>query len=164
MEKDKRYINLKFAFKESLNHSFMLAGCYVVVFAIARVLGYAELTELRFINYIIAFFISYDAIKKVYIRNYNRIEYFTGLLIGIVTATLGQFWYSVLFYLYLKIDQPFASALLKQIPQNIIAPEFSTAVLLFSEGFGLSAIIGLALMQYFKSKQGRWARTAESAM
>src|SRR5690349_13371310 len=124
---ERAYVNLKFALRESLQHSFILTGCYIAVFAIARIFGYAQFTELRFLNYIIAFFVSYDAIKKVYVRNYNKIEYFTGLSIGIVTATLGQLWYAVLFFLYLKLDHSFAVELLKQIPQNIIAPEFSTA-------------------------------------
>jgi len=162
METRKRtYEILKYAFYESRKHSFILTACFIIIFAIARILGYAGLTEIRFVNYVVAFFVSYDAIKKVYVRNNYQVEYFTGLLIGIVTVILGQLWYSILFFIYLKIDPAFMNELLKQIPQNIITPAFSTAVLLFLEGFGLSPIISLALMQYFKSKQGRWAHTTE---
>ena len=156
--REKTYHILKYAFYESRIHSVFLTGSFITVFALARILGYAELTEIRFINYVIAFFVAYDAIKKVYIRNGHQVEYFTGLSIGIATIVLGQLWYSILFFIYLKIDPEFTIRLLKQIPQNIIAPAFSTAVLLFLEGFGLSPVISLALMQYFKSKQGRWAR------
>jgi hypothetical protein len=158
-KKEKTYKTLRFAFYESRKHSFILTACFIIVFLIARILGIAELTEIRFVNYVIAFFVCYDAIKKVYIRNNNEVEYFTGLSIGIITVILGQLWYSILFFIYLKIDYVFANELLKQIPQNIISPVFSTAVLLFLEGFGLSPVISLALMQYFKSKQGRWAHT-----
>jgi hypothetical protein len=160
-QRERTYKALKYAFYESRKHSVILTGCFILVFAIARILGYAGFTEIRFVNYVIAFFVSYDAIKKVYIKNNYEVEYFTGLLIGVATVTLGQLWYSILFYIYLKIDYTFANELLKQIPQNIISPVFSTAVLLFSEGFGLSPIISLALMQYFKSKQGRWVNTTE---
>jgi len=158
MKQERTYQILKYAVYESRKHSFILTTCFVLVFAFARILGYAEFTEIRFVNYIIAFFVSYDAIKKVYIKNDYEVEYFTGLFIGIATVVQGQFWYSILFFIYLKIDHSFATELLKQIPQNIIVPEFSTAVLLLLEGLGLSPIISLALMQYFKSKQGRWAR------
>src|SRR5882724_1327406 len=121
-EKERTYKNLRYAIYESRKHSFLLTICFVLVFAFARISGYAEYTEIRFVNYVIAFFVSYDAIKKVYIKNNYKVEYFTGLLIGIVTVTLGQFWYSILFFIYLKIDHVFTTELLKQIPQNIIVP------------------------------------------
>jgi hypothetical protein len=158
-ERERTYKILRYAFYESRKHSLILTASFIVVFAIARVLGFAAITEIRFVNYMIAFFVSYDAIKKVYIKNAHKVEYFTGLLIGVATVIMGQFMYSVLFFIYLKIDHAFMIELLRQIPRNIVSPEFSTAVLLFLEGFGLSPIISLALMQYFKSTQGRWAHT-----
>ncbi len=156
------YNLLRYAFYEARKHSFILTACFITIFVIARITGLAALTEIRFVNYIVAFFVSYDAIKKVYLKNDHKVEYFTGLLVGIATVILGQLWYSILFFIYLKSDPLFMNELLKQIPQNIVNPEFSTSVLLFTEGFGLSPIISLALMQYFKSKQGRWARTGGS--
>jgi hypothetical protein len=155
-------IDYKKSFKVALKYSFYITGIFVAVFAIAQLLHLAKFTEVRFINYILAFFVCYEAIKKVYTDNNYYIEYFNGLAIGILTVTIGQLWYAILFYIYLNIDSNFLAYLQSEIPQNIVSPKFSIAALLFTEGFGLSPIISLALMQYFKSKQGRWARTHHS--
>jgi len=156
-------IDYKNSFKVSLRYSFIITLIFVAIFAIALLFHLVKFTELRFINYIFVFIVCYEAIKKVYTENNYYIEYFNGLMIGILTATFGQLWYSILFYIYLNIDSNFLNYLLTEMPRDIVAPKFSITVLLLLEGFGLSPIISLGLMQYFKSKQGRWARTHHSA-
>ena len=155
--------DFKFSLRVSLQYSFLVTILYVIVFVVAQIFNFATFTELRFINYILVFFVCYDAIKKVYNKNDHYVDYFNGLVIGILTFTFGQLWYSILFYIYLNFDHRFLNYLLTEMPQNIVTPKFSIAVLLFLEGFGLSPIISLGLMQYFKIKQGRWAHYQQRA-
>ena len=73
-------------------------------------------------------------------------------------SIIGGFIYSVLFFIYLKIDQAFLNYLLSMFPRKILYPELSVAFINFSETAAMSVIVALALMQYFKRKRGRWAR------
>jgi hypothetical protein len=157
------HIDYRHGFKIALQYSFAITGLFVIVFLIARIFDFAKFTELRFINYFLAFFVSFEALRKLYNDSGHYVDYFNGLVVGILTVTLGQLWYAILFYIYLIFDHDFLNYLLTvEVPQNVVAPHFSIAVLLFTEGFGLSPIISLALMQYFKYKQGRWAHNENS--
>jgi hypothetical protein len=145
--------NIKFSIKVSLNHSLVLAGLFSIVFAIARIVGLAKQTDIHYVNFLIAFFVAYDSLDKSYLHNKEYINYFSGIMIGAVTVILGHLWYSILFFFYLLIDTDFTQFLLQQLPQIFLAPRLSIAVMLFSEGAGLSVIIGLVLIQYFQWKK-----------
>ena len=151
---------LKYGSSVALKNSFLLTGLFIVYFLLAQVAGFARILEFRYFNYVIAFVVAYYTVKAVYIHNNYYLEYFTGLLIGIMVITLGQFWYSLLFFIYLNIDQKFLSFLLSQLPYNVVAPKFSIAALLLSEGIGLSTVIALTLMQYFKWTSARWTHAS----
>jgi hypothetical protein len=97
------------------------------------------------------------ALKKTYDQQHHKIEYFAGFGTAFLIALLGQLFYSILFFIYLKIDQPFMSFLLNQFPREILYPELSIAVILLVEGISIGIIVALATMQYFKRKRGRWA-------
>jgi len=141
----------------ALKYSIRITIAFVLIFVLAKILGLAQFTELRFINYIIIYPIAYTAVKQVYLGHQHRIEYFNGLSIAFLTCFLGQLWYAVLFFLYLQIDKPFLDYLVTQLPGKFnLYPGLSSAFILITEGAGLSAIISLTLMQYFKWKRGRW--------
>src|SRR6185369_10728957 len=113
-------IDYKNSFKVSLRYSFIITLIFVAIFAIALLFHLVKFTKLKFINYIFVFFVCYEAIKKVYTENNYYIEYFNGLMIGILTATFGQLWYSILFYIYLNIDSNFLNYLLTEMPRDIV--------------------------------------------
>jgi hypothetical protein len=142
--------HIGFSIRVSLNHSLVLAGLYAFVFAIARVVGLAKVTDIHYINYFIAFFIAYDALNKSYIHENHNMNYFSGIMIGMVTVILASLWYAILFFFYLLLDTDFTAYLLKTIPTIYLAPRVSIGLMLFSEGAGLSVIIGLVLIQFFQ--------------
>jgi hypothetical protein len=143
-----------------LRFSFIIAAAYTGIFLLANVLGLEKVTELRFINYLLLFIVIYSAIKKYYIEHQKKIEYFTGFGLAFLTGILGQFWYSFLFFIYLHFNSSFMNYIANHFPARILYPELSISVALLSEGIGFSAIVALAVMQYFKRKRGRWVNTS----
>jgi hypothetical protein len=142
--------NIKYSIRVSLNHSFEIAGLFAILFAIARIAGFAHLTNVHYINFVIAFILAYDALNKSYQHERDYINYFSGMMIGVVTVMLAHLWYAILFFFYLLIDQPFTQILLQKVPQIFLAPELSISAMIFSEGAGLSVITGLVLIQFFQ--------------
>jgi hypothetical protein len=142
--------NIKFSVRVSLNHSLVLAGLFAIVFAIARITGLAKVTDIHYVNFLIAFFVAYDSLNKSYLHENHHMNYFSGIMIGMVTIMLAHLWYSVAFFFYLLIDSDFAAYLLRTIPSIFLAPRISISAMLFSEGAGLSVIIGLVLIQFFQ--------------
>jgi hypothetical protein len=102
-----RYSHLSEAGRLVLSYSFIVAAVYAIVFLIAKISGLEDRIELRFINYILLFPIAYSALNKVYLSNNRKMEYFSGFAVSMLIAALGSFWYSIMFYIYLKIDQSF---------------------------------------------------------
>jgi hypothetical protein len=142
--------NIKFSIKVSLDHSLVLAGLFALLFAIARIAGFAKTTDVHYLNFVIAFFVAYDSLNKSYHHKKEYINYFSGIMIGIVTVMLAHLWFSIAFFFYLQFDNDFTTFLLQQIPSIFLAPRLCISVMLFSEGAGLSVIIGLVLIQYFQ--------------
>lgn len=142
--------------RTALNYSFILALSFAALFLIARLLGLEKFTELRYINYIMFYPIAFAAVRKAYVNNGHKIEYFNGLMTGFLTGALGHLWYCIAFFIYLFADKEFMAYIIQQMPANIIAPQFSAMFILLVEGVGLSAVLSLTLMQYFKWKRGRW--------
>jgi hypothetical protein len=142
--------NIHFSVMSSLNHSLVLAGVYAFVFAIARITGLAIVTDIHYVNYFIACFFAYDVLNQTYQHENHHMNYFSGIMIGMLTVMLSCLWYSIAFFFYLLIDSNFTQFLLQKLPQIFLAPRISISLMLFSEGAGLSVIIGLTLIQLFQ--------------
>jgi hypothetical protein len=101
--------------------------------------------------------VGFIAVRRAYNSNHHYIGYFNGLALGFLTSLLGQIWFSLLFFIYLQFDLPFFQYLLTKMPQPLLYPHLSILFVMIAEGFAMSAILSLTLMQYFKWRQGRWA-------
>jgi hypothetical protein len=139
-----------------VSNGILLAGIFSLIFLIAKIFGLEDVTWLRYVNYIIYFPIAFNALKKKY-KLTGKLNYFNGLMIGFLTCLLGQFIYTVLFFIYLHFDKHLVQVILSQMPNGILNAEVSISFILFSEGFAWSAIAAFSLMQIFKWKRGRWA-------
>lgn len=154
-----RYSYITENIRHILYNSFFVALVFTVVFALAKLFNLEGVLGLRFINYLLLFFIVYAALKKSYDTHGHKMEYFRGFSMAFLISALGQLWYSILFFIYLHIDNGFKSFLLDQFPGKVIYPELSIAFIVLIEGASIGLIVALATMQYFKRKRGRWAST-----
>src|SRR2546423_1755849 len=83
-----------------LRYSFIVAIVFSMIFILAKILHLESKTELRFINYIMLFPITFAGLKKGYRQNDYKMEYFTGISMAFLICALGQLWYSILFFIY----------------------------------------------------------------
>ncbi len=153
METEASNANLKFDIQVALKYSLILALCYVTLFSTAKMMGFAQIINIRLINYVFAFIFCYKAIDKVYAsKKYTNI-YFTGIRISIFTAAFAQFGFAFLLFIYLNFDHSFAHYLVTRMPWDIVMPEFSVSLLFFAEGLAISIITSIILIQYFEWKR-----------
>jgi hypothetical protein len=155
---NKQYATISEGTRLAISYSFLLALIFVCIFLIAKIFNLEAVTELRALNYVFMFPVTYVMLKKYYVAHEYKIDYFKGFALALVTCVLGQLWFSLTFYFYLKIDQGFLHRLVENLPNKVLYPELSLAFITLSEGIAISVIVALALMQYFKRKRGRWAR------
>lgn len=139
-----------------LSYSFRMVLSWLVVFAIAKVFHLERVIYIRFINYLVMFFVAYSMLKKLYTEHNNKMEYFSGMAITFSVGVVASIIYAILFFIYLHLDKTFTDYLIDQFPRKMLYPELSIAFVIFSEGFSFSVIIALSLLQYFKRKRGRW--------
>src|SRR5205814_3592802 len=135
-------------------YGLMLTGIFSLIFIVAKIFGLEHVIWLRFINYLAFFPVGYLALKNVY-QATHKLDYFYGLKTAFLTCLFGQLFYALLFFIYLHFDKPFVAFINSQMPAPLLEPELSISFILFSEGFGWSAITALAIMQIFKWKRGR---------
>jgi hypothetical protein len=141
--------SIRFSIRTSLNHSLVLAGLFAVLFAIARIAGFAYSTDVHYINYLLCCFVAYDSLLKSWRHKKEFLSYFTGIMVGVVTILLAHLWFAIAFFFYLLLDAPFTAFLMQQFTYIHFSPRISFAAMLFSEGAGLSVIISLFLIQFF---------------
>jgi hypothetical protein len=141
--------SIRFSIHTSLNHSLVLSGLFAVVFAIARIAGFAYSTDVHYLNYLICCFVAYDSLLKSWRHKKEFLSYFTGIMVGVVTILLAHLWFAVAFFFYLLLDAPFTAFLMQQFTYIHFSPRISIAAMIFSEGAGLSVIISLFLIQFF---------------
>jgi hypothetical protein len=141
--------NIRYSIKTSLNHSLVLAGMFALLFAIARVIGFAFSTDVHYLNYLFSFFVAYDSLNKSYRHKKEFLSYFSGIMVGMVTIMLAHLWFAIVFFFYLLLDPAFTAFLMERFTYIQFAPRVSISAMIFSEGAGLSVILSLVLIQFF---------------
>lgn len=131
---------------------------YVVYFIIMRITGLAPHTELRFINYFLFCITGYYALKKSTQERNNRLDYLQGIGIAFSIGALSFIFFAVCVFIYSLFDPFFAVTVLKEFPSGSVFGSFQAPFLVAAEGIGLSSVLALCLMQYFKifSRRKRW--------
>ena len=110
-------------------YGVFLAIISIVIFALAKLLGFEQMVWLRFINYTIFFVVAYAALKKVFKQN-EKINYFNGLRIAFLVGFWGQLFFSIFFYAYLHFDQSLLEYIKTTLPGSLLYPELSISFLL----------------------------------
>jgi hypothetical protein len=123
---------------------------YVVYFLLMQLTGLAPHTELRFLNYFLYSITGYYALKHATKMKNNRLKYLQGIGIAFAVGALSFIFFAILVFLYSFFGSFFQTTVLKEFPTGFVYGIFQAPFLIASEGIGLSSIISLCLMQYFK--------------
>jgi hypothetical protein len=135
-------------------YSIVVALLFSFIFVVAKIFHLENRVELRYINYILLFPISFSALYRSERKYSYHISYFRGFLVTYLICVLGQFLYSILFFIYIHIDHAFLIQLTKKFPSDLLYPEMSVAFILITEGIAFGSIVALTTIQYFKREKG----------
>jgi hypothetical protein len=126
---------------------------FIGVFLIMRALNLINIIELRAINFIAEFFISFFAIYNYKIKLNGKLPYLEGLLIGFFQAVVAYTLFSGFLYFYLKYyNHNFMVYLQQNAPFGVDLTPLSAALAVHIEGLAIGMIMSFILMQYLKSE------------
>jgi len=136
-------------------YAFIATAVYILYFLFMKVIGLAQIPEFRFVNYFLYFFVTYYALYDLVKIKKIGLEYLEGMAF---TFTLGavSFVTFALFVLGYSIFSPFFMEIVGREMQSaerlgIYGPAF----IVCAEGFGISSVVSLCMMQYFQAFSSR---------
>lgn len=142
--------------KIGLKYGLLTAAGLVGYFFLMRLLGYANIIELRFLNGIIMAIGVTMAIRSYKIREHGNIGYFSGLGVGAITAVVATTLFAVIMLLYIKIGGDALIATLaadKYFGERVMStPGVVVFSVLMLEGVISGIMIAFIAMQYFKQR------------
>ena len=141
-----------------VRNAFIAAAIYILYFFIMKAAGLIYITELRFINYALYAIVGYYALKKVKTAGGGSLHYLQGLGVSFVVGSLSFVFFGIFVFFYSIIDPFFNETIWKMYPDANVLGQFGAPFLIASEGIGMSVILSLCLMQYFRIYTGRRRR------
>lgn len=136
-----------------IKYGIITAIAMMVYFLIMRALNLIQITEFRYINYIILAIGIYMAFLDEKRKLHEKeIDYLPGLGLGALTGAICALCFSLFVFIYSKIDQGFVTSISDKIPiwNPDLVNSYVIAMLTFSEIFALGIIIAFVFMQLFK--------------
>jgi hypothetical protein len=149
MENQKK-IDAKALNKIIVRNAFIAALVYILYFFIMKVAGLIYITELRFINYALYAIIGYYALKAVKRDGGGTIYYLQGLGVSFIVGALSFVFFGIFVFFYSLINPFFNETIWSMYPTANVLGQFTAPFLIASEGIGMSVILSLCLMQYFR--------------
>ncbi|MCX6350671.1 MAG: hypothetical protein NTX03_02290 [Bacteroidetes bacterium] len=123
---------------------------YILYFVIMKMLGWADVPALRFVNYIIYAMAAYLALKDVVKAEGGALDYLGGLGIAFLMGVSSFVVFGLLILIYTHFDSFFVDTLLVDFPTSASLGKFGPCILVIAEGTVASVVVSLTLMQYFK--------------
>jgi hypothetical protein len=129
-----------------------ICGAMILYFMLMAFFGLAAISELRFLNFVIAGAGAAIAIKYYNRRTESHIRYLEGLNLCFTAILASALFFAVFIFFYFSVVDP---ALLNVIKTDApmmgkyLTP-FSASISVIAEGIVSGLILSFALMQYFK--------------
>lgn len=111
-----------------------IAGALILYFFIMKLMGLAQITELRLINlpiYLIGMHLTFQQYRKA---NHGRLDYFHGMLVGAATTFVCVTIFAVFVFAYLQLNQHFMEIVKTHAPMGEYLTAYSAAFSLWLEG------------------------------
>jgi hypothetical protein len=134
-------------------YGIITAIVMMVYFLIMRALNLIQITEFRYINYVILAVGIYMAFLEEKKKLHEKeIDYLPGLGLGAWVGAAAAIFFTLFVFIYCKIDQGFVRSISGHIPiwNPQLVNSYVVAMLIFSEIFALGIIISFVFMQLFK--------------
>ena len=141
--------NLTLKSRVILKYASIATFTYIVYFLVMKILGLADIPELRFVNYFLFFFVTYYALYDFIKVKKQSMEYLEGMSFTFLLGTLSFLLFGFFVLMY-SLFSPFFIEIVGREMQSaenlgIWGPTF----IVCAEGFGISSVVSLCMMQYF---------------
>ena len=132
---------------------FMLiaTGTYIAYFMIMYLAGLAGIPELRFVNYILYFFITYAALYDLVMVNNVELKYLEGMAFTFTLGALSFLAFGVFVLFFSLFNSFFIDIVGREMQSASQLGIWGPSFIVFAEGLGISSVVSLCMMQYFES-------------
>jgi hypothetical protein len=143
--------------RKSVTGIIALYGCiaavaFIAIFLISRALGFAQIVELRFLNYVALFFITGMAMRSFMDKAETQIKLGEGMIIGFFTSLVAFLIFSIfLAVFFLFMDKDLAENIMKVTPLSNYSLPLAAAIYVLFEGITFGMVISFILMQHYRS-------------
>lgn len=126
-------------------------GALIAFFLLMRLLGLAEITELRSLNALIMFAGVFLSIKRFRDDEFEvEFNYLTGIASGFFTGLVIASSFAVFVGLYVYFDPVFLAAIVAENPQQDFLNPLTAGMVIFIEAIASGFLFSYASMQYLK--------------
>lgn len=130
--------------------SFITIGL-IAFFVLMRLLGLAEITELRALNALIMFAGIFYSIKTFRDKDFKAgFNYLSGIATGFFTGMMTAVLFSIFVGIYVYLDPVFLGAIVADNPQKDFLNPLTAAMVILIEATASGFLFSYASMQYLK--------------
>ncbi|MEO8086013.1 MAG: hypothetical protein ABI763_04285 [Bacteroidota bacterium] len=147
--------NLSIKNRVLLKYGFIATAVYILYFLIMKVAGLAGIPELRFVNYFLYFFVTYYALYDLVKVKKVGMEYLEGMAFSFVLGAISFLTFAVFVLVYSLFSPFFLEIVGREMQSANQLGIFAPAFIVSAEGFGISAVVSLCMMQYFQAFSSR---------
>ena len=126
------------------------AVLYAAWFLLMRLAGLAQVTELRFLNYILMCLVSFFALKQSTDLNGRQPRFFTKMGIIFLTCACSFVAFGIFIFFYSLVDPFIIHTFNNLYPGSMAFGKFSAPVFIASEGIGLASVAALGMTFFFR--------------
>ncbi|WP_420578437.1 hypothetical protein [Ekhidna sp.] len=138
--------------KHIIKYGLITSLGLIAFFFLMKVLGLAQVTELRMLNAIIMFAGVYLAIRKFKKKKFTfEFNYFSGIAAGFFTAMVTAVSFALFVGGYVHLNPDFLAAIVADNPRKEFLNPLTSAMFIFIEAIGSGFIFSLISMQYLKN-------------
>ena len=137
--------------KHVVRSGLLTTGGLIVYFLLMRVLGLAEVTELRALNALIMFSGIYLTIKEFRDGTFDdTFGYLTGIAVGFFTGIVIAISFSLFVGVYMTLDPVLLAAIVADNPQKEFLNPMTSSMVIFIEAIASGFLFSYASMQWLK--------------
>jgi len=127
------------------------AGFYSAFFLLMLLAGFAQVTELRFVNYIIMCIISFYSLKQATKLIERRPKFLMEMAIVFLTCSISFVLFAVFLFVFSVFNSFIVDMFTQLYPGSLSFGRFSAPVFIASEGIGLSSVVALGMTFFYRS-------------
>lgn len=138
--------------KHILKYGFLITASLIAFFFLMKLLGLAEVTELRMLNALIMFSGVFVSIRKFKTKKFSyEFNYLSGIATGFFTGMVTAVTFGIFVALYIYFDPAFLAAIVADNPQIDFLNPVTSAMVIFIEAIASGFLFSFISMQYLKN-------------